>query len=408
LREHAASETLKTIAAQSRAIEDLWKAIERITGDAAQTKNDYVVPLATPLAPVDASRMDRLEAILNEMLIARWDSSSAAEAVVLRDGTRCDEVPSTECDGLPSHCLVAPGPPLTGLDPDACVFVPAALGAAGDGPWDVACWLRFLDDRVSLFDDACTQFFHVAAALDTIAAEVKDCQNQIQDLRGRLPDAPTVETVAPHIDNAAPTPPHLALLGGEYSQIMETLDRQEQWKCALAKSVTDLASKHAEMMQSNVGLFGRNMELQNVISDMNMAMKLAGAVPACVPAAPASAAAALCVGMRVMTHGLLKNPDLNSKFGTIVSVDPCSQRAGVRIDNYANPISVKCENLTLPFGLSATLLGPDYQNQNPTLKEETAVLHGSNGSASHHANLTCSPAESAGFVAACPPDRPLC
>jgi hypothetical protein len=307
------------------------------------------------------------------MLIARWVSSSAAEAAVLRDGTRCDEVPSTECDGLPSHCLVAPGPPLTGLDPDACVFVPAALGAAGDGPWDVACWLRFLDDRVSLFDDACTQFFHVAAALDTIAAEVKDCQNQIQDLRGRLPDAPTVETVAPHIDNAAPTPPHLALLGGEYSQIMETLDRHG---CALAESVTDLASKYADMMKLNAGLFSRNMELQNVISDMNMAMKLAGAVPACVPAAPASAAAALCVGMRVMTHGLLKNPDLNSKFGTIVSVDPCSQRAGVRIDNYANPISVKCENLTLPFGFSATLLGPDYQNQNPTLKEETAVLHG--------------------------------
>jgi hypothetical protein len=347
-------------------------------------KNDYVVPLATSPAPVDASRMDRLEAILNEMLIDRWDSSSAAAAAVLRDGTCCDEVLSTDCDGLPSHCLVAPGPPLAGLDPDASVFVPAAYHAAGDGPWDVACWLRSFDDRVSLLDDACSQIYHVAAALDTIAAEVKDCQNQMQDLRGRLPVAPSVGTVAPHIDNTAQTPPHLALLGGEHSQSQELLDRQELWRCALAESVTDLESKYADMMKLNAGLFGRNMELQNVITDMNMAMKLTGAEPARVTAAPASAAAALCVGMRVMTHGLLKNPDLNSKFGTIVSVDPCSQRAGVRLDNHANPISVKCENLTLPFGLSATLLGPDYQNQNPTLKEETAVLHGLNGSASQY------------------------
>jgi hypothetical protein len=149
--------------------------------------------------------------------------------------------------------------------------------------------------------------------------------------------------------NAALPPPHQALLCGAHSQI-------EEFLCAFAKNVADLELKHADTMKINVGLHGRNLQLQNEISDMNTAIMMLGAELARLSAAPASAAAAACVGMRVVTHGLLKNPDLNGKFGTIVSVDPCSQRAGVWIDNHMNPISVKCENLMLPFGTSTSLI----------------------------------------------------
>jgi hypothetical protein len=95
------AELVKTLACQTMKFEILQVSLGHLAADLVKMEGKCALLHGFSAAPCCASRVDRLESILNELLLARWTPSATIEVATQCDGPRCDEVRPAECDGSP-------------------------------------------------------------------------------------------------------------------------------------------------------------------------------------------------------------------------------------------------------------------------------------------------------------------